>query len=81
MTVGAMDIGRLAAEIMEGRVKAVEWCEREGVSLEAMCLIFECAERNFAEMLAEGDDPSDALTDIMGQVFRLGWEASREYRL
>lgn len=70
---------RLAGEIIEGSVPAEEWCKRREIAMEAMVALFGSAARQWYGMVWGGDDPELALVDVVGQSFRLGWEACEQY--
>ena len=65
------DIADIAGEQTEP--DAVRWMEREQIDPEALLLMFESIERQWHK----SDKTPEAVIDLAGQAFRLGWESQK----
>lgn len=67
----AADIDDVAGEQLAP--DSVGWMRRESISPEAMLAMFD----SIGRMWEESDKTADAVTDLCGQAFRLGWESHK----
>jgi hypothetical protein len=92
MTVNLNDLERLSVEIMNvdadtiaGGKTIEEWLSREGIEDEAFTSYLSMNVMSFMQACAElpdDDNPDDLAREILikvGQAFRLGWEAQKQY--
>lgn len=78
--IGVEDLNRLSSEIMRSRAQGEEWLAAKDIGVDAMAAMLAAAQRSFLHKVGdENDDPLDALIDIVGQTFLLGWETCEQY--
>lgn len=78
--IGVEDLNRLASEITSSRSQGEEWLAAKDISVDAMASLLSAAQRQFmSKIMEDADEPLDALIDIVGQTFLLGWETCEQY--
>ena len=77
--IGLKDVERLCAEWNSNAVSPEEWMEKIAIDSDAMNGIFDSAKFQFAAMIIRGEDPADAIVEIIGQSIVLGWEIRDQY--
>lgn len=80
MSFTAEDLERLCATQLDIGASefadSLEWMRAREIEIDAMRTLLVTAFRKFAEKVAGDGDIEGAIYDVVGQSFRIGWEAA-----